>query len=381
VASDPAGRLPEPIVGGQEAQVGDLPPTEDESSEMKLSRRLWASALWCWLLAGAAWSLGCAQRARDSEGDTARSADIATARAGGHIHFLIPGAPCGGWDGTARGVGEALSRSGLARSASYENLSGGGGGRALAHFIATAEQQHDTLFISSTPIVIASLRGRLPYSWRDVVPVASVIGDYLTFAVEADSPIASWDDVVMRYQDDPAALPIAGGSVLGGMDHLVTALALRAAGVDPLQLRYVPYDTGGRARAALFSGETPVLTTGLGEILDARGGGLVRLLGVTAPSRPPEAADVPTLGELGAGVEFVNWRGFFAPPGTTDEEVEAWVELLRAMLTTPEWEEVRRRNGWVEIFHPGREFTTFLARQEQDLAELLDGLGMRRRAE
>jgi putative tricarboxylic transport membrane protein len=296
-----------------------------------------------------------------------------------HVHFLIPGAPGGGWDGTARGVGEALARSGLARSASFENLSGGGGGRALAHFIATADQRHDTLFISSTPIVIASLRGRLPYSWRDVVPVASVIGDYLTFAVQAESPIADWDDVVARYTEDPAALPIAGGSVLGGMDHLVTALALRAAGVDPLELRYVPYDTGGRARAALFSGETPVLTTGLGEILDARGGGLVRILGITARSRVPEAADVPTLAELGAEVEFVNWRGFFAPPGTTDEEVRQWVELLRAMLATPEWEEVRRRNGWVEIFHPGEEFKSFLARQEQNLAELMDGLGMRRR--
>jgi putative tricarboxylic transport membrane protein len=297
-----------------------------------------------------------------------------------HVHFLIPGAPGGGWDGTARGVGDALARSGLARSASYENLSGGGGGRALAHFIETAERQRDTLFISSTPIVIASLRGRLHYSWRDLVPVASVIGDYLTFATQADSDLASWSDVTERYARAPAALPIAGGSVLGGMDHLVTALALEAASADPRELRYVPYDTGGKARAALLAGETPLLATGLGEILDARGGGLVRILGVTAPARLPEAPDVPTLAELGAPVEFVNWRGFFAPPGTTPAEVAAWIELLRAMLSTPEWEEVRRRNGWVEIFHPGEEFATFLAAQEQSLAELMDGLGMARAA-
>jgi putative tricarboxylic transport membrane protein len=295
-----------------------------------------------------------------------------------HVHFLIPGAPGGGWDGTARGVGEALVRSGLARASSYENLSGGGGGRALAHFIATAERQQDTLFISSTPIVIASLRGRLPYSWRDLVPVASVIGDYLTFATRADSELASFADVTARYARDPATIPIAGGSVLGGMDHLVTALALEAAGADPRELRYVPYDTGGKARAALFAGETPLLTTGMGEILDARAGGLVRILGVTAPRRLPEAPDVPTLAELGVDAEFVNWRGFFAAPGTSREEVGAWVELLRAMLATPEWEEVRRRNGWVEIFHPGDEFASFLTDQERELAELMDGLAMRR---
>ena len=46
------------------------------------------------------------------------------------IHFLIPGGAGGGWDGTARGVGEALTKSGLVESASYENLSGGGGGNS-----------------------------------------------------------------------------------------------------------------------------------------------------------------------------------------------------------------------------------------------------------
>jgi putative tricarboxylic transport membrane protein len=48
------------------------------------------------------------------------------------------------------------------------------------------------------------------------------------------------------------------------------------------------------------------------------------------------------------------------------------------MLATPEWEEVRRRNGWVEIFHPGDEFAAFLTEQEGELAALMDGLAMRR---
>ena len=71
----------------------------------------------------------------------------ASAFAGGHqvvdsIHFLIPGGAGGGWDGTARGTGEALTKSGLVGKASYQNLSGGGGGKAIAHLIETAEQQN-----------------------------------------------------------------------------------------------------------------------------------------------------------------------------------------------------------------------------------------------
>ena len=56
---------------------------------------------------------------------------VGSAHAGGHqvvdsIHFLIPGGAGGGWDGTARGTGEALTGAGLVGSASYENMSGGG---------------------------------------------------------------------------------------------------------------------------------------------------------------------------------------------------------------------------------------------------------------
>ncbi len=70
------------------------------------------------------------------------------------IHFLIPGGAGGGWDGTARGTGEALMAAGLVGSASYENMSGGGGGKAIGYLIENAESNHGTLMVNSTPIVI-----------------------------------------------------------------------------------------------------------------------------------------------------------------------------------------------------------------------------------
>jgi len=35
------------------------------------------------------------------------------------LHFLIPGGAGGGWDGTARGTGEALTGAGIVGTASY----------------------------------------------------------------------------------------------------------------------------------------------------------------------------------------------------------------------------------------------------------------------
>ena len=51
------------------------------------------------------------------------------------LHFVVPGGAGGGWDGAARGTGEALVKSGMLESASFENMSGGGGGKALAWMI------------------------------------------------------------------------------------------------------------------------------------------------------------------------------------------------------------------------------------------------------
>ena len=51
------------------------------------------------------------------------------------LHFIIGGGAGGGWDGTARGTGEALTKSGMLKSASFENMSGGGGGKALSFLI------------------------------------------------------------------------------------------------------------------------------------------------------------------------------------------------------------------------------------------------------
>ena len=84
------------------------------------------------------------------------------------VHFLIPGGAGGGWDGTARGVGEALKKSGLVKETSFENMSGGGGGKAIAYIIETAKKQKNTLLVNSTPIVIRSLQGVFPQSFRDL---------------------------------------------------------------------------------------------------------------------------------------------------------------------------------------------------------------------
>lgn len=291
------------------------------------------------------------------------------------VHFLIPGGAGGGWDGTARGTGEALTKAGLLGSATYENMSGGGGGKAIGHLIENAASNHDTLMVNSTPIIIRSLVGRFPHNFRDLTPIAGTIGDYAALIVKADSPVKQFSDLVDIYKENPDNLAIAGGSVPGSMDHLVPAMAFKKAGANPTKVKYLPFDAGGKAMAALLSGEADALSTGLSEALALAKDKQIRILAVTAPERIPEAPDVPTLKEQGVDAVFVNWRGFFAAPGLPEDKRRAYIKMLGDMYDTPEWEEVRKRNGWVSIYNPDDKFVSFLEEQEKVIGALMKELG------
>ena len=304
----------------------------------------------------------------------------APAFAGGHqmvdsIHFLIPGGAGGGWDGTARGTGEALTGAGLVGTTSYENMSGGGGGKAIGYLIENADSQHGTLMVNSTPIIIRSLTGVFPQNFRDLTLVSGTIGDYAAIVVPQDSPLNSMSDLLAAFDADASATAIGGGSVPGGMDHLVAAMVMEAAGKDALNVKYIPYDAGGKAMAALLSGEIKALSTGFSEAVALAEQGEVKILGVTSDARVPAYDAAPTMMEQGIDTTFINWRGFFAAPGLPADKLEAYQAAIAKMYETDEWEAVRARNGWVNIHNSGDDFKAFLEEQEKTIGDLMKKLG------
>ena len=291
------------------------------------------------------------------------------------IHFLIPGGAGGGWDGTARGTGEALTKSGIIGSASYENMSGGGGGKAIGYLIENAESNHGTLMVNSTPIIIRSLIGRFPHNFRDLTMIAGTIGDYAAIITGKNSAYEDFPALVAAFKEDPRSVSIGGGSVPGGMDHLVAALAFQAAGADPTRMKYIPYDAGGKLNAAILSGEVQAGSTGFSEAVELVKAGEMRILAVTSSERVAALPDAPTLREQGVDATFVNWRGFFGAPGLPEEKAALYRKAIAAMYGTPEWEAVRDRNGWVDIHNSGETFTAFLENQEKVVRELMQKLG------
>ncbi|WP_143145139.1 tripartite tricarboxylate transporter substrate binding protein [Arcobacter sp. LA11] len=288
------------------------------------------------------------------------------------VHFLIPGGAGGGWDGTARGVGEALKKSNLVKETSFENMSGGGGGKAIAYLIETAKKQKNTLMVNSTPIVIRSLQGVFPQSFRDLTLVSSVVADYGVLVVRNDGKYNNWKEVKAQFDKNPRKMKVAGGSSRGSMDHLVAAQIFKAAGANPKAVRYVPYNAGGKAIAGLLTGEVDVLSTGLGEVLEKHKKGELKIIGVTSNE---DVEGIPSFKGMGVDAYFANWRGFFGAPNLDKAKVDAFAKVLGDMYNTPEWEVVRKRNGWGNLYQPKEKFESFLVNQEKVIGSLMKEMG------
>ena len=300
------------------------------------------------------------------------------ASASERLHIVVPAAPGGGLDGVAREVGRALRALDLAEQVSFENVSGGGGGRAMAHFIDNAARFHAPLLVNSTPLLVRSLQGVFPYGLDDLTPVAALVADPGVFVVRQDDPLTDWPALLDKLRADPRSVVFGGGSVRGSLDHIVLALALEAAGIVPRQVRYLPYDGGGKAMLALLGGEVDVLSTGLGETVAFLDAGQARALAVTAQERVAASGAAPTLVELGFDVAFANWRGLFAPLGLAEAELQRHVAALRRMKQSAHWQDVMAKRGWQPLDLDGAAFTAFLEAQERELAATLRKLGFAR---
>jgi putative tricarboxylic transport membrane protein len=290
------------------------------------------------------------------------------------LRFLVPNAPGGGYDITARTAAKAMEDAGISGAVEVFNLPGAGGTVGLGRTVN--ESGNDRLVMSMGLGVVGSVyTNDSPAKLTDTTPVARLTQETEIVVVGKDSPLRTFDDLAAAWTADPGAVPVGGGSSPGGPDHLAPMLMAEGMGIDPRTVNYVSYDGGGELLAAVLGGKVAFGVSGLSEYADQIEAGELRVLAVTAAQRVP-GVDAPTLKEAGVNVEFANWRGVVAPPGLSDEGRAELVAAFTALRESPEWKEALERNGWQDAFLPGDEFAAFLHAENDRVAGVLRNLGL-----
>ena len=94
------------------------------------------------------------------------------------LKIMAPAAPGGGWDQTARSVGQALTEAGLARSVQVTNVPGAGGTIGIAQFVNSARGDPTQLMASGYVMVGAIITNKSPVSLDQVTPIARLTGEW-----------------------------------------------------------------------------------------------------------------------------------------------------------------------------------------------------------
>lgn len=293
---------------------------------------------------------------------------------------IAPANPGGGWDFTCRQVGKSLQDLGLIDSTmQVVNMAGGGGGVAFAEVVNKRAGDDNLIIAASSATATRLAQGAFPGNTMDQVRwLASVGADYGVIAVAASSDVTTLPELLDQIKADPTTVSIAGGSAVGGWDHLKVLIAADAYGIDDVRsVKYIAFDGGGEAVTQLLAGSVQAFT---GDISEAKGfvdSGDIRVIAVLAPERlPGEFADLPTAREQGVDAVGANWRGFYAPGGMSDEAYEGWVAKIAELYASDEWKETMTNNGLAPLDLQGAEFEAFVAESVQRIQDISREIGI-----
>ncbi len=293
---------------------------------------------------------------------------------------IAPAAPGGGWDFTCRQVGKTLQDLGLVPGTmQVTNLAGGGGGVAFAEVVNKRNDSNDLIVAASSATSTRLAQGAFPGNTMDQVRwLASVGADYGIIAVAADSPINTLPELMDAIKADPSSVSVAGGSAVGGWDHLKVLIAANAAGVEDVRtVKYVAFDGGGEAVTQLLAGSVQAFT---GDASEAKGfvdSGDIKVIAVLAPERlEGDFGEFPTAAEQGIDAVGANWRGFYAPGGMSDEAYAYWVDAIGKVYDSEEWKATMAQNGLAPLDLRGEAFQGFVQESVTQISDLSKEIGL-----
>ena len=290
------------------------------------------------------------------------------------LKIIAPAAPGGGWDQTARSMQQAMVASGAAKSAQVTNSPGAGGTVGLAQFGNTAKGDGNTLMVNGFVMVGAILTNKSPVSLDQVTPIAKLTEEVQIIVVPANSPVKSAKDLAELVKKDVSKVTFAGGSA-GGVDHIMAALFVGAAGADASKVNYVPFSGGGESLAAIIGGKVTAGISGYAEYEGQIKSGRLRAIGITSEKRVP-GIEIPTFKEQGIDLVITNWRSVVAAPGISDAQKKALAETIDKMVKSVAWKDVLKQKGWDDAYLAGDDFAKFLKDEQARVSAVLRSVGL-----
>lgn len=276
---------------------------------------------------------------------------------------IAPANPGGGWDFTCRQVARIMQEIGAIDAPMVvTNMAGAGGGVAYSHVVTERNEDADLIVAASSATTTRLAQNAFAGATADQVRFLGAIGgDPGVIVVAKDSPLKNLQDMVDAIKADPGSVAFAGGSAVGGFDHMKPLQIMKAAGFDDItKIKYIGVDGGADAITQTVGGFTQAMTGDMSEIVGFIKSGDVRPLAILTEERVPGFEDIPTAREQGFDVVAVNWRGLYVPKGISDDQYNAWAAKLQQVAESDQWKQVMTENGLAPFIKVGGDFQAWV---------------------
>ncbi len=290
----------------------------------------------------------------------------------GPIRLVVPFAPGGSTDLSARLVAEGLSQR-LGASVVVETRPGAGATTG-AQLVADAPPDGQTLVMSNiaSHAISPSLYRNLRYDpVRSFTHIAMVITNPSAWVVKKDSGIGSLQDLVRMARARRGGLDMAS-SGSGSSNHLLIVRFCQTVGIE---YTHVPFRGAGPAMTAVIAGQVPMMSDSLPSAAGHIRQGSVRAIAMSSERRHPSFPDVPTFKEQGFDLVSTSWFALSGPAGMPAPVVERLHRETMAVISTPE-----ARTRFAEMGgDPGEmspeQFTSFVAEEVERWAPVVRASG------
>ncbi len=298
------------------------------------------------------------------------------------IELIIPAGTGGGADQMARLISGIADEAKLSpRPVIVINKAGGAGAEGFLYVKGKKGDAH-TIIITLSNLFTTPLHTGVPFSWKDLTPVARLALDQFILWVNPENPKTSNVKTAKDYinlvkqrsgGDDRMKM---GGTGSAQEDQIITILLEQALG---LKFTYVPFKGGGEVCVNLVGKHIDSTVNNPIECVSHWKANRVRPLAVFDTERisVPEWKDIPTIKEaLGVDIHYLMLRGIFGAPDMPKEAVEWYVSFLRKVTETSRWKKYMDEGALKPAFASGAEYVKWVEENEKLHRELMEKGGL-----
>jgi tripartite-type tricarboxylate transporter receptor subunit TctC len=285
---------------------------------------------------------------------------------------IVPFAPGGGLDLTARLIGQKLTEK-WAQNLVVDTRPGAATIVGTEIASKALPDGYTILMITTTFAINPSLYKKLPYDpLRDFTPVTQLNSQPNIVVVNPTLPATSVKDLIAMAKTKRGELTFASPGA-GSAPHLSAELFQRMAGV---QMIHVPYKGIPPAVTDVLGGRVTMLFTTTISAAPHIKSGKLRALALTSAKRLPTMPEVPTIGETIPGYQAEAFQGVVAPAGVPRAIVDKLAGDIGAVVKSREIGERFQADGAVAVGSSPQQFAVFLKAEMQKWSKVIREAGI-----